>query len=352
MFRLQSDAVRHSGLMLKIMRFASYETKFDIAIVGGGVIGACTAVSLASHPQLKHLKTALIEPQNMFTPHSTIKKHSNRVVALSPSSVALLADLGAWGLIDNTKFQSFDRMYVWDSESSNEIIFNSDKTIATIVENARVQESLVKVLQRFPNVTILNREHVEDVVFSSNQQTLKLSSGKTINSELIIGADGPNSIIRTKANINAFGWMYNQVGVVATLNITQCINHTAWQRFLPSGTIAMLPVSNTQSSLVWSINRELSEKIVNLPQDDFVHLVNAAFNNPVQDLEFFLSNIANDGTHKINFKEEVLWGKYRDNQNTLVLDIPTILESGNRSAFPLRLQHTDSYSAPGAVLIG
>jgi ubiquinone biosynthesis monooxygenase Coq6 len=317
---------------------------FDVAVVGGGVSGLACALSLARSPLLSRLKIALIEPI-AFKPNHI----SNRQVALSPSSVAFLKQLNIWQNIKRIKH--FSKMNVWDSH--NKIIFKSNDTIATIVENNLIQESLLDVIHKdATNITIFNPERVEKVSLSNDRQLLQLTSGMEIDCELVIGADGPNSKIRTSANINAFGWNYNQVGLVSTMKISETDNNTAWQRFLPTGPIALLPNSNTHSSLVWTINRELSTKLLNLPQKDFSILVNAAFTNPTQDLTFLLANVAEDGSHSIDFESEVSWGKTRQVNYFDTQHLPVILESGPRSVFPLRLQHVESYTAPGVVLIG
>jgi ubiquinone biosynthesis monooxygenase Coq6 len=299
-------------------------------------------ITSASHPSLSTKKIALIESGNIFAQPPTDGGYSNRVVALSPSSVSLLSQLGAWKHIEDSRKREFRRMHVWDAESTGEISFNSDKPIATIVENQRVQESIVKLLY--------NREKVEAVDLNGPRKQVELVSEQSISCDLLIGADGPNSKVRESAGIKAFGWAYDQSGVVATLDIKSDSNGTAWQRFLPTGPIALLPLSETKSSLVWSVPRQVAAKLTNLAQSDFIHLVNAAFNNNVQDVTYLLSQIQPDGSHAIDFADEFEWGSSRSSAK--LVPVPLIVECGPRASFPLRLQHTETYTAPGVALIG
>ena len=154
------------------------------------------------------------------------------------------------------------------------------------------------------------------------------------------------------AGIESFGCNYNQIGLVASVLIASTDNYTAWQRFLPSGPIALLPLDSTHSSLVWSLTREAAGKVAKLPTQDLVHLVNAAFRNPVEDVDYLLSQIAADGSTGCDYATQAAWGRARSVVEPPHEDLPEVSGSGVVSCFSLRLHHAASYDSPGVALVG
>lgn len=93
-----------------------------------------------------------------------------------------------------------------------------------------------------------------------------------------VGADGANSMVRKQMNVNHFSLSYDQMGLIATVELEQCENNfVAWQRFLPNGVIALLPVSDQLSSIVWSTGIKHFKQLMQLNDSDFIDAVNNAF---------------------------------------------------------------------------
>jgi ubiquinone biosynthesis monooxygenase Coq6 len=144
---------------------------------------------------------------------------------------------------------------------------------------------------------------------------------------------------------------YSQSGLVATVELEESENTTAWQRFLPLGPVALLPLSRTHSSIVWTLDSKLVGKVAKLPAEAFVELLNAAFHNPYQDVMYLLKQIDSDGNPMVDFGKECEWGRTRELQNQhppWVLDV----QNNSRQAFPLRIRHARSYVGNRSVLIG
>ena len=119
-----------------------------------------------------------------------------------------------------------------------------------MVENSNITSALLHRLKEFPHVQILNNATIGEITHGPDTEhydlsgwpVVQLSSG-LLTTRLLIGADGPNSLARTFSGIQTRGWNYNRMGVVATLKSEPSwITPTAWQRFLPTGPIAHLPV--------------------------------------------------------------------------------------------------------------
>ena len=110
-------------------------------------------------------------------------------------------------------------------------------------------------------------------VFSRSTQVptlpvkIELENGDEIECELLVGADGGQSLVRKSLgrDKDMLAWQYHQMGLVATLQVS-CdeANVTAWQRFLPSGPIALLPLGPTSSSLVWTVPKSELQGLLSL----------------------------------------------------------------------------------------
>ena len=120
-----------------------------------------------------------------------------------------------------------------------------------MVENSNIVSALLTRLRDFPQLKIFDETCIDKIEYGGNFEqydltewpVLHLPSG-TIASRLLVGADGPNSLVRQFAKMESRGWNYERMGVVATLKCEPTwITPTAWQRFLPTGPIAHLPVS-------------------------------------------------------------------------------------------------------------
>ncbi|CAG8784739.1 15170_t:CDS:2, partial [Cetraspora pellucida] len=352
---------------------------YDIVIVGGGITGSALACALANSQRTKSQRIALIEFNNI----SNIKEwkplqlqFSNRVSSLTPRSIQFFKDIGAWENIIQERIKPFKDMQVWDGISNARIRFNSDsinknvEAIAWIMENHNIQHAILTKLAQYKdcNVDLLENTKVERIMFDNidykNEQfdlsdwpTLELSNGKILKARLLIGADGINSIVRSFANIESLGWDYNASAVVATLQVDPLVeNVAAWQRFLPTGPIAMLPIKNGFSSMVWSTTPTLASKICTLPSNNFVHLVNAAFHLRIADLEYLYSQLENND---IDFSKEFEWRQSVEKKAAignnpeeifppLILDI----QEKSRAKFPLKMRNAESYIKERIALVG
>ena len=105
---------------------------------------------------------------------------------------------------------------------------------------------------------------------SASPVVIELENGDRIETELLVGADGAQSLVRKSLgrDENMLSWQYHQMGLVATLKISSDEpNVTAWQRFLPSGPVALLPLGPTTSSLVWTVPKAELQGLLNMKEE-------------------------------------------------------------------------------------
>ncbi|KAJ3148937.1 putative ubiquinone biosynthesis monooxygenase [Geranomyces michiganensis] len=251
-------------------------------------------------------------------------------------------------------------MQVWDGVGNGQIRFTSspsdpsDPAIAHIVENIRLQSSLVA---RLGATKVFNRTSVSKITTEEALPCVHLDDGSEVRPKLLVGADGGNSRVRTYANIDSIGWDYGQKGIVATLEIESGTtgNDTAWQRFLPTGPIALLPLDDTHSSLVWTTTPALATRLCALPSAAFVDLVNVALRAAWPDVQFLTSAIGDAGEPPADCGEEAQWALNRVAKTGVAMPIPPRIlnvHDGSRGAFPLRLRNSERYVAGRVALIG
>ncbi|KAE8269932.1 hypothetical protein A4X09_0g2412 [Tilletia walkeri] len=332
---------------------AESATSADITIVGGGVAGlalacALTAPSSASSTLHNPPSIALIDAGNLERlaqwPPSSSSSSAQAPAQPTPNeertawenrTVSLAADNLAWFLSDSVGAAPFlRRERMWDVQAMNvsdgltgaAIEFGSDEGgleaavhLSTMVEISNLQQALLKTLRERAQegrmkITILQNTKVESIIPSplaeheSNNPdpwpllTLSSSSQRQqqqLRTRLLIGADGNNSPVRTYAGIRTFGHDYGQRGLVSTLRCRPgTVGHTAYQRFLPSGPIAFLPMSSSAASMVWTLPSDIARALETVHREShsthpalLANLINASFRLPWHSIDYLFARI-------------------------------------------------------------
>jgi 2-polyprenylphenol 6-hydroxylase len=282
----------------------------DVAVVGGGMVGAAAALALSR----AGFSTALLEarPPSAWNAQDEVDL---RVVGLAPSSMALLDELGVWTSIRDARACPYAHMHVWDAENGAAIDFDAADEgrdlLGYIVENNLVQWTLWQSLEA-AGVQRLCPATVKDFEARSDRVVLELADGESLSVRLLVAADGAGSPLRERAGIATRGRDYEQRAIVAHVATERGHAHTAWQRFLPTGPLALLPLADGRSSVVWSLPEAEARRIQSL--DD------AAFLNEL--------------------------GRASD------FRLGPIVATTPRAAFPLKLQLAGTYQADRFVLLG
>eukprot|EP00798_Chlamydomonas_sp_ICE-L_P025340 gene25340-10999_t len=166
--------------------------------------------------------------------------------------------------------------------------------------------------------------------------------GRVVNARLVVAADGANSKVRQMAGLRTYGWEYNQRAVVATVQ-TEGMNTTAWQRFLPSGPLALLPVRDGFSSIVWTTTPEAAKKLEAMSPQEFAQAMglgqagSAAASALSQAGTMAAAALGQAGSEVDSFQSPP--------------HVEAWVGPPPRS-FPLQLKHSGRYIAPRVALIG
>ncbi len=281
---------------------------FDVIVVGGGMVGAAQAAALGQ----AGFRVALIEVRQP-PPFDPAAEVDLRVSAISGGSQQFLASIKAWDAIARQRISAYESMQVWEQAGAGELSFSAaDSGLASlghIVENSLIIDAL---WQQLDTVEVICPARIAGLNLEESSAEIKLEEGRVLTSQLVIAADGGNSVTRELAGIGCYGWSYQQRGIVAHVQTQQPHQATAWQRFLPTGPLALLPLADGRCSIVWSASDALATELLDL--DD------AAFGQRLT---------------------EALEGRLGE-----------VSVTSQRAAFPLRMQQAEAYCAPRLALVG
>jgi 2-octaprenylphenol hydroxylase len=314
---------------------------FDFLIVGAGVTAMAMA-SLALARKLAAPGRVAIIAEGGAPPATAAIAESDwdlRVFALSRASQRLLKICGAWQLLPPQKMCAYERMCVWDARGGHpqggyprgghpqdgqphgakppgagSLSFDcaelGEPNLGFIVEGRALQAQCRRAASAAGVVFI--EAGIDGIRTGDAPVRISLNDGRELRSELLIAADGADSTVRKLLGIETAGHAYHQDALVAHVRTAKAHRNTAWQRFLPTGPLALLPLPDGRSSIVWSVARAEATRLRALDSAAFGAAVAAA-------------------------SGEVL--------GSCELTTPV-------ASFPLKLQYAVDYVRPRAVLVG
>jgi 2-octaprenylphenol hydroxylase len=286
------------------------EITVDVLVVGGGVVGAALALALAR----ERIEVALVEARApaAFDPADV----DLRVFALAPAAVALLERLGAWPRVLAMRACPYRTMRVWERDRRDELSFDAGMvgaaTLGHIVEDRALKAALWATLDANPAIQRLCPARVLRCEAGAADTRVELDDGQRIRARLVVAADGAASPLREAAGLALDATPYGQRAVVAHVRTARGHEDTAWQRFTPQGTLALLPLADGRVSVVWSLKDARATSVL-------------ALDDPA-----FCAAIAEASDARLG----------------------EVLETTPRAAYPLRLQLAHRYAGARLALVG
>ncbi|HMA10918.1 MAG TPA: FAD-dependent monooxygenase [Steroidobacteraceae bacterium] len=213
--------------------------RYQVVVVGAGLVGAATALALGR----QGLRVALIEHQLPQIPEET---WDTRIYAISPVNQRFLERLGAWQRMDAGRVQPVFRMDVaGDTRGAMRLdAYEAGVShLAAIVESGRLQHALWQAIEAGGNVALHCPATIESLAREDAFTRLTLADGSVLEAELVVGADGAASRIREWAGLASTLTPYGQSGVVANFECERAHRGTAFQWFFDSDILAWLPLA-------------------------------------------------------------------------------------------------------------
>jgi 2-octaprenyl-3-methyl-6-methoxy-1,4-benzoquinol hydroxylase/2-octaprenylphenol hydroxylase len=280
----------------------------DVAVVGGGPVGAAVAVGLTQ----RGLRVQLLDRQGpAVRVLADGDDYDLRVYALAPACIAFLEQLGVWPDIAAVRCSPYEYMRIWEQEPQGAMQFSAAEAripaLGCIVESGLLADAL---WAKLPPAATRRGAVVTRLLADDDGVDLHLDDGHRLRSRLAVIAEGRDSRLRAQLGIESLSGQYQQTAVVCHVVTERAHQRTAWQRFLASGPLAFLPLADGRSSIVWSSSEVGS--LLSLDEAEFCRALGDA-------------------------SQHVLGA---------------ITACTRRVSFPLGFHHAETYVAPRTVLVG
>lgn len=251
----------------------------DISIVGGGLAGPALALALAD----AGFRVCVIDRLP-----NTVRQDAGfdgRAYALALSSVRLLKGIGIWPMVADhaqpmleikvTDGRAGEGPAPWMMHFDHAEI--EEGAMGQMVEDRHLRRAILDRLNSSDRITHLSEQEVIAQSPDANGITLTLASGQTVTSRMVVGADGRASGTAQRAGISRTGWGYGQTAVVCAVEHEKPHGGVAHQFFMPNGPLAILPLTENRSSIVWSETDTRAAMLAQLPDDAFLDELRPAF---------------------------------------------------------------------------
>lgn len=293
-------------------------TRVDVAIVGGGMVGASLALALAATP----LRVMLVEAATAEDEHQP--SFDDRAIALGNGSRAILQAIGAWEGIDPhasrvREIQVSDAGHFGAARLS--AAEQGLEALGYVCSNRHIGAAFRAALARREGLLLRQPARVTDVQPGAEHALLLVQPAaaaggeppaERVEARLVVAADGAGSRVRAAAGIPSSDEDYQQVAIVVPVQADRPSQGIAYERFTPTGPLAVLPMAGGHYTVVWTLAPAHAAEVLAMPPSQFDAGLQQAFG----------------------------WR------------IGRVLRTGARASYPLRLSRAGSLAAPRMVLVG
>lgn len=260
---------------------------FDVLFVGGGVAGLACASLLRKYlgARRETLRIGILEG-HAPRPLAASAETDLRVLAIAPAGQAILEACGAWQALPEGRMGAYERMRVWQMGGTpfgaGSISFDAADSGAAalghIVEHDWLRLGLWRTLEdpAVGPVTLLTDSAPVELRVEPHAMTVQLAGGLLLQTRLLVGADGARSWVREQLRLPSTGRDYGQSALVTHVSSERPHDRTAWQCFTRTGPVALLPLADGRSSVVWSCFEGEARELEALPDDEFGARLTAA----------------------------------------------------------------------------
>jgi len=252
-------------------------TDYDIAIVGGGMVGASLALALKDLP----LRIGLIEAQRPDDPGQP--SFDERTTALSNGTRRIFEGLGIWSEIEPEAIP-IRQIHVSERGRFGSAVIDAGeqglKALGFVVANRAIGAALWRRLAAAANLSVRAPARVVDAVTHPDHLVLTLEETgehRSVTARLVVAADGAGSLVRAASGVGVSRWDYQQTAVIVQVTPERLNAGTAYERFTETGPIAVLPAPEGRVVVVWTLAPAAAERVMALSDEAFLSELQVAF---------------------------------------------------------------------------
>lgn len=250
---------------------------YDIAIVGGGLVGSSLAIALAD----SGLSVALIEATAPRA--STQASYDERNLALSRATVTALGVIGVWSRVA-AQAQTIQRIHVSRVGEFGSVRLDARRegvdSFGAVIPARELGNGLIAALEAAPALVRVTPAQVRALDVTSDGVTLRVQRGEreeSLRTRLVVGADGTESFVRRELRIGTDDIDYGQTLFVGTVTPERGLEGCAYERFSDEGPVALLPLAERRAGLVLSVANERAAHVAALSDADYMDLAQQRF---------------------------------------------------------------------------
>lgn len=286
--------------------------QYDIAIIGGGLVGASLACALAP----LGLRMVLLEAVPLKA--ASQPSYDDRTLALSASSCKILQGLGTWPAL-SANATAIREIQVREFQRPGRVIMKPAELglehFGHVVEARVFGAAIMQQVSEIKTLDFLCPVSVTRIETAGPRVTIEYSSdgeSHLIETELLVGADGAHSLVRESLGMETEKHDYRQTALICNITPEQDHHGRAFECFTSTGPFAVMPHVEGRCGLIWSVSSDQAAEMIELPDQEFLRQANQKFGN----------------------------------------HLGPFLKMGQRSSYPLRLVRALEDVRPGVVILG
>ena len=267
--------------------------KQKICIIGGNLTGLVTAIALSK------LNCQI----DLITGNIGQKHQSNRTIAISENNFNFLNQLNIKkSLIKEMWPCSIMKLYTELKNKKFLEVFelnnnNKKKKIFYMIENSKIMKLMTSKIKQIKSISIKSHEKISEISTSGLLKCVKINNNKFKYNLIIVCTGNNSSLVKKIFSNKIIENFYKEISITTILNHSSLKNNTARQIFLDNEVLALLPISNTKTSIVWSIKENMKEKNdfllkkkIKFYAKNYLKDIKFATNIEYKDLKFFIRN--------------------------------------------------------------
>jgi len=250
---------------------------YDLAIAGGGLVGASLALALAP----LGLRIALVE--GVAPGRGEHPSFDERTTALANGTVRVFRSLDVWRHMER-EATPIRRIHVSEQGRFGTARIDAAEqgleALGYVLPNRVIGAGLWEGLRACPTVELIAPARATGSALEVDRRVLAYEldgAERHVAARLVVAADGSKSLVREQAGIEADHWAYGQTAIIATVTTQRFHDHVAYERFTPEGPIAVLPLAEGRCGIVWTRRPEEASRLLALPDDAFLAEFQRAF---------------------------------------------------------------------------